>query len=143
MNEHEVWFIVEKKEDQKRINCTWVFRVKRDQLNIPIEYKARLCAKGFQQVEGKDYFDTYAPTGKMVLLRMLIVLSLKRGLSFHQIDIKSAFLNAPLQEDLYLNPPPGVPVPDNHVLKLKKAMYGLKKAPNAWHWTLTQWLFKV
>ncbi|KAI7942739.1 hypothetical protein MJO28_012766 [Puccinia striiformis f. sp. tritici] len=143
MQDHDVWIIVEKREDQKRINCTWVFRVKRDQLNIPIEYKARLCAKGFQQVEGKDYFDTYAPTGKMVSLRMLIIISLKRGLSFHQIDIKSAFLNAPLQEEIYLNPPPGVEVPANHVLKLNKAMYGLKQAPNAWHRTLTQWLFKV
>jgi hypothetical protein len=55
MYEHDVWVIVQKKSEQKRINCTWVFKVKKDQLNIPIEYKARLCAKGFQQTKGMDY----------------------------------------------------------------------------------------
>jgi hypothetical protein len=74
---------------------------------------------------------------------MLIVFALKRKLSFHQIDIKSAFLNAPLTEDIFLNPPPGVNIPGNKVLKLKKAMYGLKQAPNAWHRTLTEWLGQI
>ncbi|KAI7951517.1 hypothetical protein MJO28_007201 [Puccinia striiformis f. sp. tritici] len=124
MEDHDVWVIVKKDDGQKRINCTWVFKVKKDQLNIPIEYKAQLCAKGFQQKKGFDYLDTYAPTGKMV-------------------DVKSAFLNAPLKEELYLNPPAGVEVPAGHVLKLQKAMYGLKQAPNAWHDTLTKWLFQV
>lgn len=133
MYDHDVWIIVGKKEDQKRINCTWVFKVKKDQLNIPIEYKARLCANGFQQTKGLYYWETYAPKGKLVSLRMLIIFALKRNLSFHQIDIKSMFLNAPLKEDIFLDPPPGVDVPENHTLNLKKAMYGLKQAPNAWH----------
>jgi hypothetical protein len=90
-----------------------------------------------------DYWETYSPTRKLVSLRMLIVFALKQGLAFHQIDIKSAFLNAPLKEDIFLNPPPGVDVPDNHVLQLKKAMYGLKQAPNAWHQTLTEWLAQI
>jgi hypothetical protein len=143
MYEHDVWVIVKKESNQKRINCTWVFKVKKDQLNIPIEYKARLCAKGFQKTKGIDYWETYAPTGKLVSLCMLIVFALKRKLSFHQIDIKSAFLNAPLTEDIFLNPPPGVDIPGNKVLKLKKAMYGLKQAPNAWHCTLTEWLGQI
>ncbi|KAH9458192.1 hypothetical protein Pst134EB_033400 [Puccinia striiformis f. sp. tritici] len=143
MESHDVWIIVKKEDGLKCINCTWVFKVKKDQLNIPIEYKARLCAQGFQQVEGKDYFVTYAPTGKMVSLRMLIIHALEHDLLFHQIDIKSAFLNAPLEEDIYVNPPPGVNIPPGHVLKLKKAMYGLKQAPNAWHRTLTEWLFQI
>ncbi|PLW49320.1 hypothetical protein PCASD_02649 [Puccinia coronata f. sp. avenae] len=143
MYDHDVWAIVRKSGDQSRINCTWVFKVKKDQLNIPIEYKARLCAKGFQQTKGTDYGKTFAPTGKIVSLRMLIVFALKNNLKFHQIDIKSAFLNAPLQEELYLNPPQGVDVPADHVLKLNKAMYGLKQAPNAWHRTLSEWLFQI
>ncbi|PLW26727.1 hypothetical protein PCASD_20149 [Puccinia coronata f. sp. avenae] len=74
---------------------------------------------------------------------MLIIFALDRGLLFHQINIKSAFLNAPLKEDIFLNPPQGVDIPANHVLKLKKAMYGLKQAPNAWHKTLSDWLFQI
>jgi hypothetical protein len=143
MYDHDVWAIVKKSGDQSRINCTWVFKVKKDQLNVPIKYKARLCAKGFQQTKGTDYGETFAPTGKIVSLRMLIVFALKNNLKFHQIDIKSAFLNSPLQEELYLNPPQGVDVPKDHVLKLKKAMYGLKQAPHAWHRTLSEWLYQV
>ncbi|PLW15082.1 hypothetical protein PCASD_21521 [Puccinia coronata f. sp. avenae] len=143
MYEHEVWVIVKKQEDQHRINCTWVFKVKKNQLNVPIEYKARLCAKGFQQIKGTDFGETYAPTGKLVSLRMLIIFALKHDLLFHQIDIKSAFLNAPLKEKIFLNPPQGVKVPEGHVLKLEKAMYRLKQAPNAWHRTLSEWLFQV
>ncbi|KAI7951918.1 hypothetical protein MJO28_007602 [Puccinia striiformis f. sp. tritici] len=124
MESHDVWIIVKKEDGLKCINCTWVFKIKKDQLNVPIEYKARLCAQGFQQVKGKDYFATYAPTGKMVSLRMLIIHALEHDLLFHQIDIKSAFLNAPLEEDIYVNPPPGVNVPPGHVLKLQKAMKG-------------------
>ncbi|PLW34182.1 hypothetical protein PCASD_13301 [Puccinia coronata f. sp. avenae] len=104
MYNHDVWAIVKKSGEQNRINCTWVFKVKKDQLNVPIEYKACLCAKGFQQTKGTNYAKTFAPTGKMVSLRMLIVFALKNDLKFHQINIKSAFLNAPLQEELYFNP---------------------------------------
>lgn len=125
------------------INCTWVFKIKKDQLNIPIEYKARLCAKGFQQTKGVDFSETYAPTGKLVSLRMLIAYSLSQNLLFHQIDIKSAFLNAPLTEELFLNPPPGVKTPKDHVLKLNKAIYGLRQAPFSWHKTLSEWLFQI
>lgn len=143
MESHDVWVVVRKAEGQKMINCTWVFKIKKDQLNIPIEYKARLCAKGFQQTKGVDFSETYAPTGKLVSLRMLIAYSLSNNLLFHQIDIKSAFLNAPLAEELYLNPPPGVQTPKNHVLKLNKAIYGLRQAPFSWHKTLSEWLFQI
>ncbi|PLW27599.1 hypothetical protein PCASD_21002 [Puccinia coronata f. sp. avenae] len=70
MYDHDVWIIVQKPGNQKAINCTWVFKVKKNQLNVPIEYKARLCAKGFQQTKGTDYNKTYALTGKLVSLRM-------------------------------------------------------------------------
>lgn len=143
MADHNVWSPVEKTTNQKPINCTWVFKIKRNQTHQPIEYKARLCAKGFQQIEGLDFTNTYAPTGRLVSLRILIAYSLQQGLLFHQIDIKSAFLNAPLKEEIYLNAPPGVEIKKNHVLKLNRAMYGLKQAPNAWHETLTSWLTQI
>lgn len=142
MYDHDVWVIVRKARDQNHLNCTWVFKIK-NQLNVPIEYKARICVRGFQQFKGTDYQITYAPTGRLVSLCMLIIFALNQNLKFHQIDIKSAFLNALLKEEIYLNPPLGVKVPESQVLKFKKAMYGLKQAPNAWHKTLLEWLFQI
>ncbi|KNZ51102.1 uncharacterized protein VP01_4094g1 [Puccinia sorghi] len=94
MYDHDLWMIVKKSQEQNRLNCTWVFKIKKKQLNLPIEYKARLCVKGFQQIKGTDYGITYAPTGKLLSLCMLIVFVLNKSLKIHQIDIKSAFLNA-------------------------------------------------
>jgi hypothetical protein len=144
MSKHDVWFIVQKPRDQKAINCTWVLKLKKNQLmNVPIKYKARLYAKGFQKTKGIHYDKTYTPTGKLVSLQMLIIFALNQGLSFHQIDIKSAFLNAPLKKDIYINPPQGIEIAPNHVFKLNKAMYGLKQAPNALHHTLPEWLLQI
>ena len=143
MEDHDVWEVIDKKVDDKLINCTWVFKIKRNSENEPTEYKARLCAQGFRQTEGLDYSTTFAPTGKLTSLRMLISFALDNNLKFHLIDIKSAFLNAPISEEILLKPPPGVNVKENQVLKLKKAMYGLKQAPQAWHQTLSKWLFSI
>lgn len=68
MYEHDVWVIVQKSGEQNRLNCIWVFKIKRNQLNVPTKYKARMCVKGFQQVKGTDYDITYALTGKLVSL---------------------------------------------------------------------------
>lgn len=98
--------------------------------------------RGFQQFKGTDYKITYAPTGKLVSLCMLIVFSLNKSLTFHQINIKSTFLKAPLEEYIYLNPPEGVEL-NGHILRLNKAIYGLMQAPNAWHKTLSECLFQI
>lgn len=74
---------------------------------------------------------------------MLIVFSLNKNLKFHQINIKSTFSNASLEEDIFLNLPQGVSFPEVHVLKIKKDIYGLKQAPLAWHKTLLEWLFQI
>lgn len=140
---HNVWDVVDRSETDKPLHCTWVFRIKRDAMNNPLEYKSRLCVQGFEEVEGVDFLSTFAPTGKLVSLRLLITLSLKMGWSFHQVDVRSAFLNADLNEYITLVPPKGVDVGSGKVLRLKKAMYGLKQAPLACHKTLTDWLRSV
>jgi hypothetical protein len=76
---------------------------------------------------------TFAPMGKLV----------SRKYESDQIDVKCAFLNAPIQERITQNPPPGIDVPSNKVLLLKKALYGLKQAPKEWHLTLLSWLLSV
>ncbi|MBW0495210.1 hypothetical protein O181_034925 [Austropuccinia psidii MF-1] len=117
-----VWSIEDKKANDHPITTTWVFKVKRDHNNKIIEHKARLCAQGFHQIEGLDYLNTFSPTGRISSLRVLISHAASQGFQFHQMDVKSAFLNAPLDEDLTLKIPDGLSEDSNSkVLRLHKA----------------------
>ncbi|MBW0482496.1 hypothetical protein O181_022211 [Austropuccinia psidii MF-1] len=141
MTDLNFWEEVAVKEETKLIGTTWVFKTKRNDLNQIIEHKARLCAQGFSQTQGKDYSKTFAPTGRLNSLRTLISYAAVNNLKFEQLDIKSAFLNAPLEEDIYLTIPQGLDRDKKHTcLKLKKAIYGLKQAPLAWYKRLSSWL---
>ncbi|MBW0497876.1 hypothetical protein O181_037591 [Austropuccinia psidii MF-1] len=141
MNELEVWDIIDLRSDYKLVGTTWVFKVKKNHLHQDLEYKARLCAQGFTQTPGVDFEKTYAPTGRLNSLRALIAHSCTNGLDFHQIDVKSAFLNAPLIETVYLSIPQGLEIDRRkHCLRLKKAIYGLKQAPLDWYNRLKDWL---
>ncbi|MBW0546509.1 hypothetical protein O181_086224 [Austropuccinia psidii MF-1] len=143
MNKLKVWDTIEISEDYKLIETTWVFTIKKNHLNEVTEYKARLCAQGFAQTLGIDVHKTYALTGRLNSLRMLIVFASHSNLKFHKINIKSAFLNAPLSETVYLASPQGLNI-DKHkyCLQLKIAIYGLKQAPLAWYTRLKEWLNK-
>jgi hypothetical protein len=143
MGDYEVWDVIKRSNEEKPLNCTWVFKIKPRTSNQVEEYKARLCVQGFKEVFGKDFSTTFAPTGKLVSLRLLITFALQRNLKFHQIDVKCAFLNAPIQERITPNPPPGINAPSDLVLLLKKALYGLKQAPKEWHLTLSLWLLSI
>ncbi|MBW0535981.1 hypothetical protein O181_075696 [Austropuccinia psidii MF-1] len=141
MNRLQVWDIVELKSDYRLVGTTWVFKTKRDPQGNVLERKARLCAQGFSQTSGIDYHKTYSPTGRLNSLRSLIAMAATRNLQFHQIDVKSAFLNAPLSEIVYLSIPQGMTTDRRKFcLKLRKAIYGLKQAPLAWYERLKSWL---
>ncbi|MBW0523331.1 hypothetical protein O181_063046 [Austropuccinia psidii MF-1] len=132
MNHLKVWDVV---------GTTWVFKIKKKNQNEPIEYKARLCAQGFTQAMGIDFNKTYAPTGRLSSLRTLIAFASVNKLQFHQIDIKSAFLNAQLKETVYLAVPQGLELDKQRFcLRLNKAIYGLRQAPLAWYKRLKNWL---
>ncbi|MBW0505866.1 hypothetical protein O181_045581, partial [Austropuccinia psidii MF-1] len=110
------------------VGTTWVFRRKRNDLNEVTKYKARLCAQGFSQTFGQDYSKTFASTGRLHSLRTLIAFSAAHKLDFQQLDIRSSFLNAPLDEKVYLSIPQGLLIcRKTHCLKLKKAIYGLNE----------------
>ncbi|MBW0546946.1 hypothetical protein O181_086661, partial [Austropuccinia psidii MF-1] len=110
-------------------------------MNKITEYKERLCAQGLSQTFGQDYSKTFAPTGHLHSLRALIAYSVREGLDFQQLDIYSDFLNASLDEDVYLSIPQGLLMcRKSYCLKLKKAIYGLRKAPLAWYKRLMTWL---
>ncbi|MBW0515824.1 hypothetical protein O181_055539, partial [Austropuccinia psidii MF-1] len=136
-----VWDIVELKPDYKLVGTTWVFWIKTNHLNQITEHKAQLCAQGFAQTPGVDFGKTYAPMGRLNSLRCLISHLVFNGLEFHQVEIKSSFLNASLIYTVFLSIPQGLDV-DNikFCLFLKKAIYGLKQAPLVWYDCLRGWL---
>jgi hypothetical protein len=110
--------------------------------------KARLVAKGYSQVEGLD-FDTYALIARLESIHILLAYATYHGFKLYQMDVKSAFLNGPIKEEVYVEQPPGFEYSEysNHVYKLSKALYGLKQAPRAWYECLRDFLitngFKV
>ena len=99
------------------------------------KYKARLVVKGYKQKEGLYYFDTYSPVTRITSIRMLIALAAVHDLKIHQMDVKTAFLNGELEEDIYMEQPEGFIVPgkEKKVCRLVKSLYGLKQAPKQWH----------
>ncbi|MBW0575166.1 hypothetical protein O181_114881, partial [Austropuccinia psidii MF-1] len=144
MNDLNVWDIIKLKDDYKLVGTTWVFKTKKDHLKQTIEYKARLCAQGFTQTPGIDFDKTYTPTGRLNSLRALVAHACTNNLEFHQIDVKSAFLNALLSETVYLSVTQGLTIDrQKYCLRLKKAIYGLKQAPLAWYNHLKSWLQSV
>ncbi|MBW0492435.1 hypothetical protein O181_032150 [Austropuccinia psidii MF-1] len=144
MNQISVWDVIDLKLEYKLVGTTWVFRTKQNNLNEIVEHKDCLCAQGFTQTPSIKFGKTYAPTGRLNLLCALIAFAASRNLSFHQIDIKSAFLNAPLSKTVYLSMPQGLDLNQRKkCLNLNKAIYGLKQAPLAWYERLKDWLKKV
>jgi hypothetical protein len=99
-----------------------------------IRNKARLVEQGYTQIEGVDFDETFAPVARLESIRILLSIACHLGFKLYQIDIKSAFLNGILQEEVYVEQPKGFQDPHHpdHVYKLKKALYGLKQAPRAW-----------
>lgn len=102
------------------------------------ERKTRLCVHGFKQVQGIDYTETTAPTAAANTTRLFFAEAAYRGFHVHQMDVKTAFLHAPLQEELYMRPPKGIPQLQGKLWRLHKAIYGLKQAANVWHATLSE-----
>jgi Reverse transcriptase (RNA-dependent DNA polymerase) len=119
--------------NKKAISLRWVFSYKlRPDGNIE-RYKARLVAKGFTQQEGIDYFEVWAPTGRLSAYRALLAHAAYYGLEVKLLDFTTAFLNGPLEEEIYVKQPPGFEDNTGRVMRLNRALYGLKQAANAWH----------
>ena len=101
--------------------------------------------RGFSQVEGVDYNETFAPMAKYSSIRAMIFVVAEMGWTIHQMDVKTTFLNGFLQEEVYLEQPQGFEVyeRDSHVCRLKKALYGLKQAPRAWYYEIDSYLLLI
>jgi hypothetical protein len=113
----------------------WVFKLKKDERGAVIKHKARLVARGFVQQEGIDYDDSFAPVARMESVRVLLALAAQEGWPVHHMDVKSAFLNGDLKEEVYVRQPRGFAIAgeEDKVYRLHKALYGLRQAPRAWN----------
>lgn len=138
---HQVW------EDmfetpKSFLHTLWIFKTKPATLSAKERKKARLCIQGFTQVEGEDYNNTFAPTGKFTTLLTVLMFAVDKQLTIRQFDVKSAFLYAPLKENLYIKTPEGSSR-KAPFLRLRKSLYGLKQAPANWYETLTSWFEEI
>ncbi|WJX61410.1 hypothetical protein P8452_46503 [Trifolium repens] len=124
------------------IGTKWVYKNKSDENGTVTRNKARLVAQGYTQIEGLDFDETFAPVARLESIRLLLGVACILKFKLYQMDVKSAFLNGYLQEEVYVEQPKGFVDPEhpNYVYKLKKALYGLKQAPRAWYERLTQFL---
>ncbi|WVZ97910.1 LOW QUALITY PROTEIN: hypothetical protein U9M48_043412 [Paspalum notatum var. saurae] len=109
-----------------------------------VRNKARLVAQGFCQKEGIDYEETFAPVARLEAIRILLAFAASKGFKLQQMDVKSAFLNVYIEEEVYVRQPPGFESAKflDRVYKLRKALYGLKQAPRAWYARLKSFLLK-
>ncbi|GKD02589.1 retrovirus-related pol polyprotein from transposon TNT 1-94 [Tanacetum coccineum] len=127
--------IVPNPKNMTIIGTKWVYRNKLDENGVVSRNKARLVAQGYNQQEGIDYNETYAPVARLESIRILLAYACALDFKLFQMDVKSAFLNGFINEEVYVAQPPGFIdfAKPNHVYRLKKMLYGLKQAPKAWY----------
>ena len=124
----------------------WVFALKKDENGEIVKYKAGYVAKGFNQIFGSDYLETIAPAAKLSSIRKLLALATHFPCEVFQFDVSSAYLNADLEDDVYVEQPPGCEIPGKGsklVCKLLNLLYGLKQARRCWNRTLDKFLTEL
>ncbi|KAJ9546449.1 hypothetical protein OSB04_018992 [Centaurea solstitialis] len=130
-----VWRLVPRPKNKTIIDLKWIFKNKKDEDGIVTRNKARLVAKGFKQQAGIDYDETFAPVARIEAIRIFLAYAAHKNFTVYQMDVKTAFLNGELKEEVYVSQPEGFVdrTKPNHVYILDKALYGLKQAPRAWY----------
>ena len=129
------WELADLPRGHNAITLKWVFKLKRDETGAIVNHKARLVAYDFVQWEDIDFDDTFALVARMESVRLLFTLAAQEGWCVHHMNIKSAFLNDDLKEEVYVHQPSGFAIPgkEGKVLRLRKVLYGLWQAPRAWN----------
>jgi len=137
--------LVELPDKKKTIDVKWIFKVKFNLYGSVSKYKARLVARGFLQRYGVDYSEVFSPVARLETVRFVVALASSKNWSLSHLDVKSTFLNGPLEEDVYVTQPPGFEVngKEQMMYKLHKALYGFKQAPRAWNKRIDQFLLQI
>ena len=130
---NNTWSLVELPQGKKLIDVKWVYKVKLNPKGEVTRHKARLVAKGFLQKEGIDFDEVFAPVARIETIRLVVGLANMNNWHTCQMDVKCAFLNGPLDEEVYVEQPVGFVKrgQEKKVYRLHKALYGLKQAPRA------------
>ncbi|GJR09239.1 retrovirus-related pol polyprotein from transposon TNT 1-94 [Tanacetum coccineum] len=138
----QVWELVSCPDKVMLIKLKWIYKVKTDEFSWVLKNKARLVAQGFRQDEGINFKESFAPVARIEAIRIFVANAAHKNMTIYQMDVKTAFLNGELKEEVYVSQPEGFVDQDNpsHVYKLKKALYGLKQAPRAWYDMLSSFL---
>ncbi|KAE8676644.1 hypothetical protein F3Y22_tig00111582pilonHSYRG00249 [Hibiscus syriacus] len=135
IEKNDTWELTSLPKGHKAIGVKWVYKTKQNTKGEIERHKARLVAKGYSQKAGIDYDEVFAPVARLETIRLIISLAAQNKWKIQHMDVKSAFLNGVLEEEVYIQQPSGYEVKghEDKVLKLKKALYGLKQAPRAWN----------
>jgi hypothetical protein len=143
--ENKTWELVDPPANCQPIGLKWVYKEKRNEHGIVVKHKARLVAKGYVQREGVNFEEVFAPVARMESVRLLLAMAATKEWEVHHMDVKSAFLNGELIEEVYIKQPSGFIVPgqEHKVLRLRKALYGLRQAPRAWNIKLDESLVSL
>ena len=134
LRENGVYELVDRPEGNKVVKSKWVFRVKTNEIGEIEKYKARLLAKLYSQMEGVDYDQNFSPKVRFESIRQMVPLGALKGMQMHQMDVTTAFLHAPLGEEVYMEQPEGTVLPgsEGKVMRLLKCLYGLKQSSRQW-----------
>ena len=134
LEKNETWELTDLPKGKNPVGCKWIFTIKYKANGDIDRFKARLVAKGFTQSYGIDYQETFAPVAKLNTIRILLSLAVNLDQQLHQLDVKNAFLNGDLEEEVYMDIPSGLEkkMNINKVCRLRKSLYGLKQSPQAW-----------
>ncbi|GJW05168.1 retrovirus-related pol polyprotein from transposon TNT 1-94 [Tanacetum coccineum] len=138
----DVWELIPRPNKVMVITLKWIYKVKLDEMGGILKNKARLVARGYRQEEGIDFEESFALVARLEAVRIFLAFAAHMNMIVYQMDVKTAFLNDIMREEVYVSQPDGFVDPDNpnHVYRLKKALYGLKQASCAWYDLLSSFL---
>jgi len=145
LHKNKTWKLVPRSQGRNVLTSKWLFK-KKDTMSATgqtgVKHKARLVTRGFEQKYGIDYNETFAPVVKFSTLRLMLAFVAQEDLELHQMDVKTAFLNGDLEEEIFMEQPEGFvdPKASDHICMLLKALYGLKQAPRQWFAKINEFL---
>jgi len=143
--QNETWTVVPRPPNRKVLGGRWVFKTKTGLDGKIVRHKARWVVRGFEQIEGIDYDETYAAVVKPATCKVLFALAAAKGLKIEQMDVVTAFLYGLINEEVYVELPQGEEKHgrEDSVCRLNKALYGLKQSPRVWYETLAKFLVSL